>query len=131
MPELPDLSIFAKNLSKALSGKTLRKINVYKGARVNVSKAKLKSELEGEKLVKIYREGKQLYFAFRKNKLVALHLMLHGKLVWINQPNEAKFTLVEFMFDKKGIAITDFQRKASLTLNPEKSTVPDALSTKV
>lgn len=131
MPELPDLSVFAKNLNKALSGKTLRKVNIYKRARINVSKTKLKSGLEGEKLMKIYREGKQLYFEFQKSKLVALHLMLHGKLVWINYPNEAKFTLVEFMFDKKGIAITDFQRKASLMLNPPESTVPDALSPKV
>jgi len=128
MPELPDLSVFAKNLNKALSGKTLKKVNVYKRAKINVSKSRLKSQLEGKKLVRIYREGKQLYFAFGKNSIVAIHLMLHGKLVWINQPNETKYTLVEFMFDKRGIAITDFQRKASLTLNPEISTVPDALS---
>jgi formamidopyrimidine-DNA glycosylase len=131
MPELPDLSVFAKNLNKALAGKTLRKINVYKGARINVSKSKLKSALEGEKLSKVYREGKQLYFAFGKGKLVALHLMLHGKLVWITEPKEAKYTLIEFIFDKKSIAVTDFQRKASLTLDPKESTVPDALSKKV
>lgn len=96
MPELPDLSVFAKNLNKALAGKTVKKMNVYPGAKISVSKAKLKSTLEGEKLLKIYREGKQLFFAFRNNNLLALHLMLHGKLVWIQEPGEAKFTLVEF-----------------------------------
>jgi formamidopyrimidine-DNA glycosylase len=131
MPELPDLTVFAKNLNKVLAGKTLKKVNVYKGARINVSKAELKSALEGEKLKKIYREGKQLYFAFGKDKLIALHLMLHGKLEWIEHSNEAKYTLVEFIFDKKGIAITDYQRKASVTLDPEESTVPDALSRKI
>jgi formamidopyrimidine-DNA glycosylase len=100
--------------------------------KINVSKAKLKKELEGKKLLKVYREGKELRFAFGNKTILGIHLMLRGKLFWFEDKNPHKHTLLEIIFAGKGkelgLALTDFQRKANLTLNPAVSDVPDALS---
>jgi formamidopyrimidine-DNA glycosylase len=131
MPELPDLQVFSRNLNKKLAGKIVQKISVF-GVKVNVSKTKLKKELEGKKLVKVYREGKELRFAFQNKAILGIHLMLRGKLFWFEDKSPHKHTLLEIIFDgkgkKQGLALTDFQRKANITLNPVVSEIPDALS---
>jgi formamidopyrimidine-DNA glycosylase len=56
--------------------------------------------------------------------------MLHGDLKLFNQKNNAKFTIAELYFSNgKGLAITDFQGMATITLNPVEKDSPDALST--
>jgi formamidopyrimidine-DNA glycosylase len=100
-------------------------------AKVSVAKAKLKRTLEGQKLVTIYREGKELRFAFQKD-ILGIHLMLRGKLSWFESANTNKHTLAEFLFaGKQGLALTDYQANARITLNPAESKVPDALSKQV
>jgi formamidopyrimidine-DNA glycosylase len=131
MPELPDLQIFSRNLNKQLAGKTLEKINVLPGARLNVAKAALKKSLESQKLVKVYREGKELRFVFQNGNILGLHLMLRGKLYWFEAGNQHNSTLLELVFKDGGLALTDYQRKAAITLNPPASAAPDALSKEV
>lgn len=131
MPELPDLQVFSRNLNRQLAGKTLEKINVSNGARLNVAKAKLKKSLEGQKLEKVYREGKELRFAFQNGNLLGLHLMLRGKLYWFEAENPPKYTLLELVFKDRRLALTDYQRKAAITLNPPATDAPDALSKEV
>jgi len=126
MPELPDLEVFSKNLNKKLKGKILAKITVAKGAKV--SAAALNKALTGKKLTKIYREGKQLRFQFDDN-IVGMHLMLHGKLFLFDKKNTEKHTVATFLFkDDAGLALTDYQGRANITLNPAESEVPDATS---
>lgn len=58
-----------------------------------------------------------------------MHLMLHGRLSWFEEKNTQKYTLAEFHFANGiNLALTDFQSNARISLNPEKSSVPDALS---
>jgi formamidopyrimidine-DNA glycosylase len=64
MPEIPDLNVFSKNLSKRLIGKTLTQVNILVPRKLKVPESVLKEELEGQKLVAISREGKELNFAF-------------------------------------------------------------------
>jgi formamidopyrimidine-DNA glycosylase len=135
MPELPDLQVFSRNLTRQLAGKTVKKINVLKGAKINTTKAKLKKELEGQQLLKVYREGKELRFAFKNKTVLGMHLMLRGKLFWFEDKNPHRHTLAEIVFagkgEETGLALTDFQRKATITLNPAETEVPDALSKNV
>ena len=49
MPELPDLQVFSKNLTKIFVGKTLKKISVPNAKKLNVSASKLKSNLQKSK----------------------------------------------------------------------------------
>jgi formamidopyrimidine-DNA glycosylase len=129
MPELPDLEVFGQNLNKKLKGKKLISVNVLKPKNINVSKGILKKKLEGQKISRIYREGKELRFAFQNKNIIGLHLMLRGKLFWFDENNENRHTLLELLFGKgANLAITDYQYSAKITLNPSASPAPDALS---
>lgn len=131
MPELPDLQVFSRNLDKKLAGKKLEEINLFKGVRINVTKSSFKKAIEGQKLVKVYREGKELRFLFGNKNVVGMHLMLRGKLFWFEEKNTHSHTLAEFIFSNTGLAFTDYQQKAMLTLNPEEAEAPDALSKEI
>lgn len=128
MPELPDLQAFSYNLNKKLGGKTVKEIIIVNAKKLNVTHKELKDTLEGQKLDKVYREGKELYFKFGKGDTLALHLMLHGKLFLFEGKNGNKYPIIELHFsDDTGVVLTDFQGIATPTLNPEEKEAPDAM----
>lgn len=132
MPELPDLEVFAKNLDNHLSGKKLKKINIKNKSKLKSTSKEIKSAIEGSTLEKIFRDGKELRFRFSNSNVLGLHMMLRGRLNYFTNKNEFKYTILELIFaDGTGLALTDFQRNARATLNPEPSKVPDALSKKL
>ena len=88
--------------------------------------------MAGANLQRVYREGKELRFLFDNRALLGLHLMLHGKMVLFDKKNTEKNTVAAIYFeDDSGLAITDFQGMALLSLNPEEKESPDALSRKI
>jgi formamidopyrimidine-DNA glycosylase len=129
MPELPDLQVFSRNLTKLFGGKTLKKVTVRNTKKLKSSAKELQAELGGEKLVKVERVGKELYFHFKNKSILALHLMLRGQLYQFEDKNEHKFTVIELLFDDDtGLALADYQGQATPTLNPEERDAPDALT---
>ena len=129
MPELPDLEVFSKNLDKKLARKTLDHITITKAKNIVANETTFKKSFAGQKLSKVYREGKELRFEFKNGNILGLHLMLHGKLFLFEDENEEKHTLAELHFtDGTGLAITDFQKQVAVTVNPAASEAPDALS---
>ncbi|MES2112955.1 MAG: DNA-formamidopyrimidine glycosylase family protein [Bacteroidota bacterium] len=128
MPELPDLQVFSHNLTKLFKDKKLENIDIKVAQKLNVSEPKLKEALEGGKLSKVVRVGKELQFEFDNGHVLATHLMLHGQLHTFEKDNSHKFTIAEMVFEgDKGLALTDFQKAATPTLNPERLDTPDAL----
>ena len=129
MPELPDLQAFSRTLSKKLVGKTIEKIHAIHTRKLNVTGAQLQRALSGATLTSVYREGKELYFSFDNGHTLALHMMLKGKLNLFNRKNEEKFAIMELTFaDGTGLALADYQRQATATLDPPPNEAPDALS---
>lgn len=130
MPELPDLQVFSKNLTKMLKGKVLESIIIHNKQKIKVSEKELQS-LVDKKLAKVYREGKRLFFDFGKDSALSVHLMLHGKLVYSEDENP-KYALVSLKFKgAQTLSITDFQKMANIELNPEPAEGIDALSSKL
>lgn len=129
MPELPDLQVFSRNLDKKLGGKTVKEVAVHQAKKLNVTQKELQDTLHGQKLSSVYRDGKELFLKFSKGDVLGLHLMLHGKLFLFEGKSENKFPIIEILFtDDTGLVLTDFQKAATPTLNPEAKTAPDALS---
>lgn len=129
MPEIPDLNIFRRNLARRLTGKTLTEITVVVPRKLKAPESELQKALDGQKLVAISREGKELHFAFENGHVLGLHLMLHGTMYWYERKNESRFTIVQLLFsDGTGLAITDWQKAVILTLDPQPAKVPDALA---
>jgi formamidopyrimidine-DNA glycosylase len=132
MPELPDLQVFSTNLSKLFKGKKLIHIKVAKGARLKDSTPALKKSLQGARLTKVYRSGKELRFEFSNHHMLGLHLMLHGELKLFESKCDHKNTIVELLFsNERGLAVTDWQRMANVKLNPVDKKGVDALSTEL
>src|SRR5688572_14205653 len=118
MPELPDLQVFSKNLTKTFVGKTVKKVSVPNDKKLNVSISKLKKNLENQKLTAVERVGKELHFKFKNGEILGLHLMLRGKLYAFEEKNTQKYTIIELLFtDGSGLALADFQGQATPTLN--------------
>src|SRR5689334_2159471 len=129
MPELPDLQVFSRNLSKMLKGKKVSKVNVPVTAKLKVPVAKLKKALEGSALKNVYREGKEMHIEFSNKNILGLHLMLHGNMHVGKVNDDARFKILELVFkDNTTLALTDWQKAATPTLNPEQKDAPDALS---
>lgn len=128
MPELPDLQVFSKNLNSLFSGKELLQIKVVNDKKRKHEQAELSEKIEGITLQSVYRTGKELRFHFKNNVLLGMHLMLHGNLHLFEKKNENKYTIAELYFKDKGLALTDFQERANIKLNPEEKKGIDALS---
>ncbi|HWI93467.1 MAG TPA: DNA-formamidopyrimidine glycosylase family protein [Flavisolibacter sp.] len=132
MPELPDLNVFAKNIDKELAGKKVEEIDIKNKSKLKVPVSELKKEIEGSKLKKVYREGKELHYEFSNGNILGMHLMLHGGLEILDGKNDKKNTIVEIHFEKdKILVLTDYQGAANIALNPELKDAPDALSEEV
>src|SRR3990170_4457845 len=109
MPELPDLQAFTRTLSKNLPGKKVEKLHAIYKKKLKTPEKDLRQALEGATLTSVYREGKELHFAFDNGNVLALHLMLKGKLHLFDTKNEEKYTIIELLFDDgTGLAMTDF-----------------------
>ena len=128
MPELPDLQVFAKNLNSIFKGKKLVEIKIVNSKKIKDDEAELKKNLEGFILKSVYRTGKELRFLFANKMLLGMHLMLHGNLNIFDKRNENKFTVAELHFHNKGLALSDWQAIATISLNPKDKKGVDALS---
>ncbi|WP_353718320.1 DNA-formamidopyrimidine glycosylase family protein [Dyadobacter sp. 676] len=129
MPELPDLEVFSRNLSKALKSKRLENIGIANAGKARVSEKELNEVLVGKKLRDVTRVGKQLCFDFGKDARLFMHLMLHGRLViQRSDADPPKHTLASLNFGAEALYLTDYQKAAHLLLNPEAGDAVDALS---
>lgn len=130
MAELPDLTVFAGILNRRFKGKTLEGLDVKVEKKINVTGKALAEALEGRELLEVTREGKTLQLHFAGEQILGLHLMLRGELILIDSENtELRFEILKFHFKGgSGFAVVDMQKMATPTLNPEKSSVPDALA---
>ena len=128
MPELPDLQAFSQNLQKRLAGRKVSKV-VLNSTKSNAAADELEQALVGKLIDSVYREGKQLRIGFANEVLLGLHLMLHGELHLVQADDPLKFSMLELYLDNgEKFVLSDFQKQARPTLNPEPSAVPDALS---
>ncbi|RYZ49926.1 MAG: Fpg/Nei family DNA glycosylase, partial [Chitinophagaceae bacterium] len=74
MPEIPDIEVFSRNLKKLLTGKQVTRVNVVNGKKLKDKPAELSKALEGQKILDVYRSGKELRIQFSKDVLLGIHL---------------------------------------------------------
>lgn len=128
MPELPDLQVISKNLSKTFSGEKLLKVTIHKTKKVTTPSEVLNNALGGCKVVSIDRDGKELIIKLDNGEKLALHLMREGQLS-TTKDEKGKHKIVELEFENdKYLVMSDFMKQATVVLGPESSSVPDALS---
>lgn len=129
MPELPDVEVFTRNLNESLAGKKLLKIKIVNGQKLEDKPAALARALNGKKLERIYRSGKEMRLQFSGGVLLGLHLMLTGDVFIFEKKNDHHSTIAEFYFeDGTGMALTDRMRNARIKLDPVDKPGVDAIS---
>ena len=128
MPELPDLQVFSRNLTKSLKGKKLERISIGRPRNLKSSEKELADALVGHELTRVVRSGKELHLEFKGGHVLGLHLMLHGQLILAGDDREQKFLIIALTFDgRHTLSLTDFQRAATPTLDPKPDSTQDAL----
>jgi len=131
MPELPDLTIFARNLKTRLSGRTVTDVKVYDFTKVNASQEAFEQGLLNARIEDLAREGKELKYSFSSGAALTMHLMLGGKLAILvpGKVESIKSRIFSFTLDGKGaLVLSDSMKMAKVTLNPPTPKSPDVFS---
>jgi formamidopyrimidine-DNA glycosylase len=128
MPELPDLEIYAHNLSNRFCQKTITDFNVFKPQKVSACREEILLNLQGHTLKDIERNGKEAWFKFSNGAILAIHLMLKGRfeIAKSDQQTTNKIIALKFQGDEF-LIVSDPLSWANVTLNPAFSPVPDAM----
>ena len=81
MPEIPDLTVYVEHLERRLVGQVLERVRVAGWNLLRTSDPPLASA-DRRRVIGIRRVGKRLVFALERGPLLALHLMISGRLHW-------------------------------------------------
>ncbi len=81
MPEIPDLSLYVEHLERRLVGQDLERVRVAGWNLLRTSDPPL-AAAEHKRVIGIRRVGKRLVFVLEHGPLLALHLMISGRLHW-------------------------------------------------
>ena len=132
MPELPDLEVFKDNIYKKLTSKRLVDVKVYNHQKVTTSQNILTEQLKGRELTVINRFGKELLFDFATDRIMAVHLMLSGKIAIVSDANAVaniRFKIFALNFWNESVVFSDMGGLCTIKYNPPWVGVPDAFST--
>ena len=122
MPELPDLTVYADNLGKALTGKKVDRVEYHLRGKVNATGAELSKGLVGAEVTGVRRAGKQVAFQFGNGALLRVHLMLTGGFVLTGASalDRLQHPVLSIAFDDgTALALADEKGWASVSLNPD------------
>ena len=131
MPELPDLKVYSENIKKLISGKKVLDVKVYREQNVDFAAKTLEAGIKGALVNDVYADGKELFIAFDSGNLLGMHLMLNGKCFFIKREEAEGVSgkILGMLFDDGNcLQVADFQNYCKISYNPEKSGVPDVLS---
>jgi formamidopyrimidine-DNA glycosylase len=131
MPELPDLQVYSMNLKKHVLNKPVVSVTVYNSNRVNVPPDIFVNGVINSDIEDIARVGKELYFHLSNGNVFSVHLMLNGqfKLSTVEKAGGIQCKILSLAFmDNSALFVSDYKSLCKVTLNPRKSTIPDALS---
>jgi formamidopyrimidine-DNA glycosylase len=117
LPELPDIVVYIEALEKRIVGRTLEKIRVAKPFLVRTVDPPL-SALEGRRVESVRRVGKRIAIGFGDELWLVIHLMIAGRLKWLDKGAKVpgRIGLAAFDFDNGSLILTEAgtTRRASL-----------------
>ena len=117
MPELPDLELYLESLERRVRGRRLAAIRLANPFLLRTAVPPI-GAAEGRQVVGLRRLGKRIVIALEGELFLVLHLMIAGRLQWLEESAKARNTLARFEFDGGTLAFTEAgtKRRASLHL---------------
>ena len=117
MPELPDLTVYIEHLQARAHGHVLRKVRVLNPFLLRTAVPPV-AAAEGRRVVALRRLGKRVVLELEKKLFLVLHLMVAGRLRWLQGRAKppGRITLATLEFDGGTLAFTEAgsKRRASL-----------------
>ena len=117
MPELPDVELYLSALRPRVLGHAVRRTRVASPFFVRTFDPPL-TVIEGLVIMTLARMGKRLVFGFENDLFVVVHLMIAGRLRWLEPGAKipAKLGLAAFDFDHATLLFTEAgsRKRASL-----------------
>jgi formamidopyrimidine-DNA glycosylase len=119
MPELPDIAVYVEHLEARLPGQVLSKVRllspfVLRSVDPPIARA------EGKDVVGVRRSGKRIVIALEGELFLVLHLMVAGRLRWLEKIAKlpGRISLAAFEFPEGTLVFTEAgtKRRASLHL---------------
>lgn len=108
MPELPDITIYVEALEKRVLGRVLEQLRIINPfvLRTAVPPAQV---LIGLRVCSIQRLGKRIAFGFEGDLWAVVHLMIAGRLHWLdpNQKISGKSVLAAMAFENGTLTLTE------------------------
>jgi len=117
MPELPDVVVYVEGLERRIVGERLERIRVVSPFVLRTAVPPI-ADAEGKRVEGVRRLGKRIVLALERELFLVLHLMIAGRLRWIEpgaKPPQ-RITLALFDFRHGTLAFTEAgtKRRASL-----------------
>ena len=117
MPELPDITIYREALDARICGRVLLQLRIINPFLLRTAVPPI-GEVEGKPVLAVSRLGKRIVLEFADELFLVLHLMIAGRLRWLDGKAKApaRITLATFRFETGTLAFTEAgtKRRASL-----------------
>jgi formamidopyrimidine-DNA glycosylase len=117
VPELPDVEVYREALAARIVGRSLIRIELRHAFLLRTAVPPLEI-VHGKAVRSVRRLGKRIVLAFDDELFVVVHLMIAGRLVWLDRARKppARITLALAFFENGHLALTEAgtKRRASL-----------------
>jgi formamidopyrimidine-DNA glycosylase len=117
MPELPDITIYREALDARIRDQVLRQVRIINPFLLRTAVPPI-AEAEGKRGIDVRRMGKRIVLALDEDLFLVLHLMIAGRLRWLEKSAKppGRITLALFEFANGRLAFTEAgtKRRASL-----------------
>jgi len=119
MPELPDITIYLEALQERIVGAHLERVRLLSPFLLRTADPPLAS-VEGKTVSGLQRIGKRIVIELQGELFLVVHLMIAGRLHWIDKDAKARGrnVLAVFEFSNGALSLTEAgtKRRASLHL---------------
>ncbi len=118
MPELPDITVYIAALTERTLGKRLDKVRLTSPFLLRSFEPPLKA-LEGQRVAELRRIGKRIVFGFGEELFLVLHLMVAGRLRYVERGAKVpgKVGLCAFDFEDATLILTEASKKKRASLH--------------
>ncbi len=117
MPELPDITVYLDALAPRVLGRVLQRVRIAHVFLLRTAVPPIDS-LPGRRVVALRRIGKRIGFGFEGDRWLVLHLMIAGRLQWVEAGGKptTRNALADFVFDSGTLTLTEAgtKRRAAL-----------------
>jgi formamidopyrimidine-DNA glycosylase len=119
MPEFPDVVVYVESLQRRVVGERLERIRVVSPFVLRTAVPPI-IEAEGKRVEGVRRLGKRIVLALERDLFLVLHLMIAGRLRWIEPgakpPQRITLALLDFPRGRLAFTEAGTKRRASLHL---------------